>query len=398
MTISGIDLVLCLAALPVLAISLYLAVLALLARQKQITAPVAPRTRFEIVVPAHDEETTIARTIESLVALDYPRELFRVLVVADNCRDRTAERAAAAGAGVLVRDEAGRRGKGYALAAAFDHCLSGGFADAVVVVDADTVVSRNLLRAFASRFESQAAAVQAEYGVLNSRSSWRTRLMTIALAAFHGVRSLARERLGLSCGLRGNGMGLAAATLRAVPYRAFSIVEDVEYGLQLGYAGYRVQYVPDARVLGDMAVSEMASRSQRHRWERGRLALAYRHVPSLLAGAWRRRDPVLLDLALDLLVPPLAEIVAASVIGCALCLAAIRLGGRVSVAPVLWAAAAGGLLLYVGRGWRHSGSGLRGLADLLWAPAYVAWKIAQRLRGKRSGEDDWIRTTREVKM
>ena len=79
-------------------------------------------------------------------------------------------------------------------------------------------------------------------------------MMTIALATFHGVRSLARERLGLSCGLRGNGMGFSKAVLRANPYSAFSIVEDLEYGLQLGYAGFRVQYVHEASVLGQMVV------------------------------------------------------------------------------------------------------------------------------------------------
>ena len=123
-----------------------------------------------------------------------------------------------------------------------------------MVVDADTVVSRNLLSAFAARFERGASAVQADYGVRNPHASWRTRMMAIALAAFHGVRSAARERLGLSCGLRGNGMAFTKALLHAHPPAAFSIVEDLEYGIQLGYAGIRVEYVPEARVLGQMAV------------------------------------------------------------------------------------------------------------------------------------------------
>jgi cellulose synthase/poly-beta-1,6-N-acetylglucosamine synthase-like glycosyltransferase len=88
-------------------------------------------------------------------------------------------------------------------------------------------------------------------------------MMTVAFAAFHGVRSLARERLGVSCGLRGNGMGFSSAVLRAHPHRAFSIVEDVEYGIQLGYAGVQVHYVDEAHVFGQMVVGEQASRSQR---------------------------------------------------------------------------------------------------------------------------------------
>ena len=398
MSLSWIDLGLSIGALPVLAASVYLAALAVLARRGLTPVPPAPCLKFDVVVPAHNEEAGISRTIESLRVLNYPRELFRVLVVADNCCDRTAERAKAAGARVLVRHEPERRGKGYALAHAFDHSLAEEFADAVVVVDADTVVSSNLLSAFAARFARGAAAVQADYGVRNPDSSWRTRLLTIALAAFHGVRSLARERLGLSCGFRGNGMGVATTVLRAVPYRVFSIVEDIQYGLELAYAGYRVQYVPEARVLGEMATTERASRSQRRRWERGRLALARQHVPRLLARAWRRKDRLLLDLALDLMVPPVAQLLAMNVTGCMLCLLALGLGRGVGLAPWLWGASLCGLLLYTVRGWTLSGVGPRGLLDLFWSPVYVLWKLTLRFRRKQQGDDEWIRTTRETRM
>jgi len=61
--------------------------------------------------------------------------------------------------------------------------------------------------------------------------------MHIAFTLFHDVRSRARERLGASAGLRGNGMAFPLATLHEVPYDAFSLVEDVEYGIRLGLAG-----------------------------------------------------------------------------------------------------------------------------------------------------------------
>jgi 1,2-diacylglycerol 3-beta-glucosyltransferase len=392
-----IDLALAVSGLPGLAASLYLATLAGLARRQTPPAPSAPHVRFDIVVPAHDEEAQIAPTVESLLALDYPRELYRVLVIADNCRDRTAARAAAAGAKVIVRNEPEHRGKGYALARAFHRCLADQFAAAVVVVDADTVVSSNLLSAFAGRFEAGAAAVQADYGVRNPRSSWRTRMMTIALATFHGVRSLARERVGLSCGLRGNGMGFSRAVLEAQPYGAFSIVEDLEYGLQLGYAGFRVQYVHEARVLGQMVVTERASRSQRLRWERGRQALVRQQIPRLLRQAWHRRDLLLFDLAADLMVPPLGQLVALNAVGVTLCLVVARLhGGALPMAAFVWGASLFGMMLYVARGWTLSGVGLSGLLDLLWAPVYVVWKLTLRFRDRGQSQEEWVRTTREV--
>ncbi len=94
--------------LPVLAWAGYLAALALLSRECRRPASSAsdtPGTRFDVVVPAHDEAIGIASTVESLLAVDYPPALRRVIVVADNCVDDTGARAAAAGATVITRDD-----------------------------------------------------------------------------------------------------------------------------------------------------------------------------------------------------------------------------------------------------------------------------------------------------
>jgi cellulose synthase/poly-beta-1,6-N-acetylglucosamine synthase-like glycosyltransferase len=392
----ALDVACTLLALPVVVTSGYLAALAAVARRSAPPAPAAPRLRFDVVVPAHDEETTITETVRSLLGMEYPRELYRVLVVADNCDDRTAEVAAAAGACVLVRRDAAR-GKGHALAYAFERVLADGFADAVVVVDADSVVDRNLLSAFGARFTAGARAVQARYGVRNPAASWRTSLMALALGLFHVERSMARERLGLSCGLRGNGMGFTCELLREAPHRACSIVEDMEYGVALGLAGHRVQYVDEARVLGEMPSSAGAARSQRRRWEGGRLALARTHLRPLLALAVKRRDPVLLDLAMDLIVPPLSYLALACLAGTVWSGLAFRYGIGGRPAFWLWAASAAGLLVYVARGWAVSGVGARGGVDLARAPFYLVWKVALLFDRAQPAREEWVRTSREAR-
>jgi cellulose synthase/poly-beta-1,6-N-acetylglucosamine synthase-like glycosyltransferase len=381
-------------AVPALACSGYLLALTLLSWRNRLPQAGPPRLRFDLIVPAHDEQDGIAETVKSLLAIDHPRDLFRVVVVADNCTDATAERARAAGAEVLVRDDLANRGKGQALAYAFERSLAGA-ADAVVVVDADTLVSANLLRAFSARLEAGARAVQADYAVRNAGDSWRTRLMAIAFAAFHEVRSRGRERLSLSCGLRGNGMCFSRALLGEVPHHSYSLVEDVEYGLRVGEAGHRVVYAGEAHVWGQMVSSEKASRSQRRRWEQGRSEMVRKHGLRLLKLALQRRDRVLFDLFVDVVLPPLSWIAALSVGGLCATLA-VRLYSGHPGAPVWpWAASVLFLTLYVLRGWALSGTGARGLSTLLLAPFYVAWKLLVMLRrpARRSGE--WVRTTRE---
>ena len=391
---SAPELLLTLAALPLAVASSYLGMLALFSRRSPPLAPAARRLRFDVIVPAHDEEQGIAATVQNLLALDYPGDLFRVLVVADNCGDETAERAAAAGAQVLVRTDAEQRGKGYALTWAFVRSLAGA-ADAMVVIDADTLASANLLSVLAAQIEAGAQVVQADYGVRNPGASWRTRMMTIALALFHGVRSLGRERLGLSCGLRGNGMCFTRRLLQAVPHRAFSVVEDLEYGIQLGEAGYRVHYAGDAHVFGEMVATERASRSQRRRWEGGRLQLLRLHGARLLRLGLARRDRTLLDLAMDVLVPPLSVLVAIETAGLAASVGLAVHRGAVPVPLWIWAFCGAALVGYVLRGWQLSGTGARGLADLLCAPAYLAWKFTLLLRRDPARKDEWVRTARQ---
>ncbi|MGH7440398.1 MAG: glycosyltransferase family 2 protein [Polyangiaceae bacterium] len=387
--------ILTLAALPVFAATGYLFVLTVRSAEARAPRASEPATRFHVVVPAHDEAAGITRTVESLLAVDYPRSLFEVTVVADNCTDDTAALARKAGATVLERTDAVRRGKGYALAHAFEKIVSDGKTDAVVVIDADTIVSPNLLRAFDARVADGAPAVQADYAVRNVDDGWRTRLMAIAFGMFHVVRSRGRENLGVSCGLRGNGMCFTTALLREVPHDAFSIVEDLEYGILLGERGHRVHYAGEAHVYGDMVAGEEASRSQRERWEGGRWQMARRHGLPLLRRALAERSPLLADLAMDVLVPPLSLLVAATVAGTAASAAVSAVSLRPTPALYLFGASGAFLTAYAVRGWQLSGTGARGLASLARAPSYMVWKATLPLRRRASATTGWVRTARQ---
>lgn len=379
-------------ALPAAAASLYLLLLTLLsARLPAIRGSSGPR-RFDVIVPAHDEAGVIAGVVASLRALDWPADGFKVWVIADNCSDATAALARAAGAEVLERNDPTQRGKGHALTLAFEASRARGWADAVVVVDADSTASPNLLAAFSARIEGGAQAMQAHHRVLNPMDSWRTRLMAIAMTAFHRVRSRARERLQLSCGIRGNGWCVTHRLLAQVPYRAWSLAEDIEFGIVLGLAGQRVHYVDEADVAGLMVSGEPAARSQRQRWEQGRWQLVRQQTGPLLGAAASGRR-VCLDLALDLLVPPLSQVAS----GVVLLIGAAGLASLWASAllPWLWLglACALALTLYVLRGWQLSGVGGQGLIDLLRAPFFVAWKLLLLARAR--GTRQWVRTQRE---
>jgi cellulose synthase/poly-beta-1,6-N-acetylglucosamine synthase-like glycosyltransferase len=380
-------------ALPAGLACFYLLFATLLSAELRPAARSSRTLRFNVIVPAHNEAGVIERTVASLRKIEWPADRFRILVVADNCVDATAALARGAGAQVLERTDLTHRGKGYALQHAFRHSLDEAWAGAVVVIDADAEVSSNLLEACAARIETGAHAVQTHYGVLNPQASWRTRLITIAKASFHIVRSRARERVAASCGIRGNGWCVTHHLLNAVPYAAFSLTEDLEYGIDIGLKGYRVAYADEAHADADMVSSEQVARTQRQRWEGGRFQLIRRKTMPLLIAAVKQPSIVCLDLALDLLVLPLSY-VALNVVAL-MAVAGIATWWRASFEPWLWlsVACAASLVVYVLRGWQLSGVGMRGLLDLARAPGFLVWKVVLMLSPGKSAE--WVRTDRE---
>lgn len=372
---------------------------ALVPRRRAGRPPSDPPPRFLIVIPAHDEESGIRSTVESCAAVDYDPDRFAIVVVADNCTDATAAEARAAGARVVERFDAERRSKGYALEYVFEAVPDGrpdsGAYDAVVVIDADTVVSPGLLAAFAGALDDGADWVQGYYSVRNPDASWRTRLITLAFGLSNGVWPRGLDRLGLSVGLKGNGMCFSARGLRRHPWRAYGLVEDAEFGLMLRAGGERVRFLRRAAVFGEMVSrGGEAAASQRRRWEAGRRALRDQFLGLLLRsqaiGPFRK-----VAYLTDLLFPPLTTLASTLVVASGLH-ALPFLDGRLAVtsrllAPV-HAAMALILALYVLSPVVAVGLPIRYLADLLAVPYYMAWKL---LKAAGRPPAAWVRTRRE---
>lgn len=375
--------------LPVAGVGMYLGVLTAFSRGLAAPTP-HYGTRFVVVVPAHNEATGIEKTVRSLLSIDYPAEKFTTVVIADNCTDATATLAREAGATVIERFDDLRRSKGFALTDVLPRVLADGTIDAVVVVDADTHVDANLLSAFSARFANGAHAVQADYEVANADGGWRTELMSVAFTCFHEVRSMGRERLGLSAGLRGNGMAFTRFALETVPHEASSLVEDLEHGIALAKAGIRVAYVHEASVRAEMPINDDAAASQRKRWENGRDLMRTEHAWSLLRLAVTNRSKVQADLGADVLIPPLSKVVEANVAlsGAAFAIALLRRRGGAST--ICAALALGGLVVHVAAGWRRSGVGVSVLAQL---PGYLRWKSGLTF-GSTGADNAWVRTPR----
>jgi cellulose synthase/poly-beta-1,6-N-acetylglucosamine synthase-like glycosyltransferase len=347
--------------------------------------------RFAVLVPAHNEEAVLGRLLDSLAALDYPPELVRVCVVADNCTDGTAAVARAQGALVVERRDPERSGKGYALAWLLAELeRMGQRFDAYVIVDADSVLSANFLHAMNRRLEAGARAVQAYYTVLPVRGTAAERLREAALALVHYLRPAGKAALGLSCGLKGNGMCFDRSVVERFGWPVAGLAEDVEMHLLLVAAGVRVAFAPEAVVWAEMPPTLGGARGQNLRWEAGRLTALRRQALPLLRRALVRRDLVALDAALEQLVPPLSVPVLLSGLG--------LVAGVLLRAPVVAGTAAAIvalLALHVLAGLALARAPGRAYRALAMAPLYMGWKAwiyGRALVGRV--ERRWVRTAR----
>jgi 1,2-diacylglycerol 3-beta-glucosyltransferase len=357
----------------------------------QRAAQSGSNTRFVVLIPAHNEQAGISATLASLASSSYPGDGMRMLVIADNCTDRTADRARDAGAEVWERNDSAKRGKGFALIWALQRLQaeSSDF-DAVVVLDADCLVSPNMLSAMDARIRRGAHAVQVRYLVGNPSASHASALRYAAFALMDTVRPMGKQRLGLSCGLFGTGMGFTAELLERAPWTATGLVEDFEYHMRLVDAGERAEFAAEAWISSAMPVSFGQSSDQQARWEQGKLQLIRRWSPRLLRTGLARGDAVRVHAALEHMVPP-QSLIAAGSAGSAL--AGVLLGSKRLLSLSLATLTA--QLVFVLAGLWLVRAPLQVYRALLVAPALIARKLLlyARLLGGR-GPKSWVRTAR----
>ncbi len=351
-----------------------------------------PRHVFRILVFAHDEEEDVADCVASVLELSYPEGLRRVVVVADNCSDRTAERARTSGAEVWERVDPARAGKGPAIAWALSRLSGENDWDAVVLLDADGQVSPSFLSVMDRRLAEGALAVQGERRVTNADANVVSRLAEISTAAQCVLRPRGRARLGGAAKLVGNGIVLRRSVLEACPWRAEGLVEDVEYWLALLANGIRPAFEAGARVSDLMPTEVSAARVQRTRWDAGRTAVLRRHVVGAVRTSWRTRDLVLAEAIFSELVLPTLSVTGVLIAAAA---GTRWVVDRTGTGPAL--AQSGVLLGHLLVALKVAKAPPATYAALALTPGVALWRVSVTVDALVRGKDrQWARTPRRA--
>lgn len=352
----------------------------------------ASGTSAVIVIPSHDEAGVISKTLQSLKgALG---EGMRVLVVADNCTDATADLAREQGVDVVERMDEQGRGKGYALAYAAGH-LAAAPPDIFVVLDADCSTDaaslRNLVDAAAvSGRPSQAINLLRP----NRQSSPLVQLSTFGFMLKNLVRQRGLQRITGRVHLTGTGMAMPFTLFRASARTRSSIVEDLALGLELAAAGHPPLLVSTAVVWSESS-TEQGTLVQRRRWEGGFLATGLKWgFREAVSGVGNGKVRTILA-GLDLMVPPLALFAILNVLAliAAALLTILLSGSWWPVAAQLFLLAFAWIVVFAA--WIREGRDFITLGVLARLPLYILWKLPMYLGlARRGAPKEWLRTGR----
>ena len=263
-----------------------------------------PEKKFAILVAAHNEEMVIGQLVKNLFILNYPKHLYDVFVVADNCSDTTAVVARRAGAQVFERFNLENRGKGYAMEWGFAKIftLQKSY-DAVAIFDADNLVHPEFLSVMNRRLVNGEKVIQGYLDAKNPTDTWVAATFAICFWVVNHVWHLAKYNLGLSSCLAGTGMVISSDILKKHGWGATCLTEDLEFTMKCLVEGIPTAWAHDAIVYDEKPLTFMQSWHQRKRWAQGHFDVASRYIPKLFVEGCARRDIRLLDAILHLLQP-----------------------------------------------------------------------------------------------
>ncbi len=241
--------------------------------------------KFMAIIPAHNEETVIKNLVDSLVNQDYPKELYDIYVIADNCSDATAEIAKDAGAIVYKRFDEVNKTKGFALNWFLQQKIEeNADYDALCVFDADNIVDKNFIKNMNKKLCQGEEIVQGYRDIKNPTDSWISGGYAIFYWMMNRFYHLARYNLGLSPLINGTGFMVKFDLLKPNGWQTKTLTEDIEFSLINIAAGRKLGWSTDAIVYDEQPVGFSQSWSQRSRWTVGHLQCMKEYTKDLYNG------------------------------------------------------------------------------------------------------------------
>ena len=245
--------------------------------------------KFILILPAHNEEAVIANLVNSLKEQDYPKKLYDIQVIADNCTDNIEKIARDLGVKVFVRNEEdpAKRTKGCAMQVLLNTLLSDPKMDydAFCVFDADNIVDKNFLKVMNKHLCQGEEVVQGYRDIKNPDDNWIASGYAIFYWMMNRIYHLARYNAGLSPLINGTGFMVKMSAIKDTGWNTNTLTEDIEFSLKTIIQGKKLGWAVDAVCYDEQPVQFKASWSQRSRWTIGHIQCLREYTGELTKAA-----------------------------------------------------------------------------------------------------------------
>ena len=246
--------------------------------------------KFMAIIPAHNEEAVVGNLIESLKKQNYPKELFDIYVIADNCTDNTAKVARDAGAIVYQRFDPERKTKGYAMQWFLTKKIEeNADYDAFCVFDADNVAMPDFIKNMNKKLCQGEEIVQGYRDIKNPTDNWITGGYALFYWTMHRFYHLARYNVGLSPLLNGTGFMVKFDIVKKEGWNTQTLTEDIEYSLMSIAKGRKLGWAIDAVVFDEQPLGFKQSWTQRMRWSVGHIQCFKTYLKDLANGVKKHK-------------------------------------------------------------------------------------------------------------
>jgi len=259
-----------------------------------VTADPAEWPTVTVQLPIYNEMYVAGRLIDQVALLDYPRDRLHVQVLddsTDETREIVAERVAHWRADGLTIVHVRRPDRTGYKAGALRHGAELSTSQFLAIFDADFLPRPDFLRAAVPALlaDPGLAFVQTRWGHVNRGYSLLTRLQALAIDGHFGIEQTGRWATGNWFNFNGTaGVWRREALDAAGGWHDDTLTEDLDLSYRAFLAGWRAGYLSDVESPAELPVSFAAFRRQQHRWARGSLECAAKHIPAI----WRSSAPI----------------------------------------------------------------------------------------------------------
>ncbi len=231
-----------------------------------------------IMVPAHNESIVIRKTVQALLALDYPKDKYEIIVINDNSSDDSAEvlkkmQGKNPGRKLIVINTdnvSGGKGKSNALNIGFS--VSSG--SVIAIYDADNTPEPNALTLLVENLMSddKLGAVIGKFRTRNRNASLMTRFVNIETLAYQCMNQAGRWFFFKLCTIPGTNFVMRRSIIESIGgWDTKALSEDTEISFRIYRMGYKIKLMPLAVTWEQEPQLLRIWLKQRTRWAKGNI-------------------------------------------------------------------------------------------------------------------------------